>query len=57
MSGTGWFTEDPTELEQRYDEECFAQLEDCFSLFRFNCSWKTANFSAGDVLIFTTRFD
>ena len=57
MSGTGWFTEDPTELEQRFDEECFAQLEDCFSLFRFNCSWKTANFSAGDVLIFTTRFN
>lgn len=38
VSGTGWFTEDPAELEQR-----------------FNCSWKTANFSAGDVLIFTTR--
>ena len=26
----------------------------CF-LLRFSCRWKTANFSAGDVLIFTNR--
>jgi len=38
VSGTGWFTEDPGEVETK-----------------FNCNWKTSDFSAGDVLIFTTR--
>merc|ERR1712037_697135 len=38
VEGSGWFTEDPTEISSR-----------------FNCDWKTESFSAGDVLIFTSR--
>jgi len=38
VEGSGWFTEDPTEISTR-----------------FNCDWKTESFSAGDVLIFTSR--
>lgn len=38
VEGSGWFTEDPTEISAR-----------------FGCDWKTESFSAGDVLIFTSR--
>lgn len=39
LDGTGWFTEDPTELTEQ-----------------FGGVWKTADFSAGDVLIFSMRY-
>lgn len=35
---SGWLTEDPAELEQK-----------------FGCQWRTTNFRAGDVLVFTNR--
>lgn len=38
VSGTGWFTEEPEEIVNR-----------------FGGCWKTSNFEAGDVAIFTTR--
>ena len=55
--GSGWFTEDPREIQQRLELEyhliSYNQIN--HFLLRFSCRWKTANFSAGDVLIFTNR--
>ena len=39
LNGTGWFSDDPEEIVQR-----------------FGSVWKTADFKAGDVLIFSMRY-
>ncbi|CAF3991590.1 unnamed protein product [Rotaria sordida] len=46
LQGTGWFTEDPME---------FYQLNDTHQSSDSNPIWKTTAFSAGDIIIFTTR--
>jgi len=54
LKGTGWFTEDPKQISDIYDQERSIEKR-IFNPRTTTGIWQTTDFRAGDVMIFTLR--